>query len=148
LTGNLLESPLAAVLFYALFGFDKTNAVFGSVKNCEQVIAEMKKREQETKADSEALVKLIRSHGLKADEVESEKLSLAVWKGLIENMTAKELLKCFPQLWRLDMEGGDAIWKAAAAVLEKVEEGAQIHPAKVFVTKCDYLKSLAKYITI
>jgi hypothetical protein len=133
------------VFCYALFGFDKTLKEFDSHASCKPVLDEFKKRKSELEADSDNLASLVTSNKLKVDEVASEKFSLSVWKALVENMTASEVLKVLPRLWCLNMDGDDSVWKAAAEVLEAADVGKQVYPAEVFVSQCDYLKSLVKY---
>jgi hypothetical protein len=136
---------LAAVIYYALFGLDKTLKEFDTNASCKPVLDEFKKRKAELDADSYELVSLVTSNKLKVDEVPSEKFSLAVWKALVENMTASEVLKVLPRLWCLNMNNDDSIWKAAASVLEANDAGKQVYPAAAFVSLNDYLKALVKY---
>lgn len=137
---------MAAVIYYALFGFDKTLNVFGSNASCKNVLDEFKKRQVELDADSKSLVSLVTSNKLKVDEVQSEKFDLCVWKALVQNMTPNEVLKVLPRLWCLDTNVDDGVWKAAAGILTAADAGKQVYPAEVFVSQCNYLKALVKYV--
>lgn len=136
---------MAAVFHYALFGFDKTLKEFETHASCKPVLDEFKKRKAELDADPNSIVSLVTSNKLKVDEVASEKFSLALWKALVENMTAREVLKVLPRLWCLNMVNDDSVWKAAAVVLEATDAGKQVYPAEAYVSLNDYLKAIVKY---
>ncbi|XP_059483579.1 RNA-binding protein RO60-like [Neocloeon triangulifer] len=135
------ESPLAAVLCFALFGFEKTIKEYSSKPAFSEVIQELEKLKLERAATQEPLAELVRKHKLRVLDVPSEKLTIVVWKALIEKMSAKELLQVMPRLWRLQLS--KEVWPVAATVFEKESAGGEVQLAEVFITQRNYLKALS-----
>ncbi|XP_065334619.1 RNA-binding protein RO60-like [Cloeon dipterum] len=135
-------SPYEFVIYFIMHGYEKTMNTYA---NNAEMVPLMRVLEQHHKAtlSPKDRCAIIKTFGLKADQVRSDWLTKDTWPALVANMTAQEVVQNMPTLWMIDLDENSKVWKAAAKVLMAADPSDfYLDPTSIYVVKMNYLLAM------